>query len=53
VIREGRDRRGADQPDDPAVPRQLALDLIIATSIPLAVLGAIARCRRSARRSTS
>jgi len=37
----GRDRRGAHELDDPAVPRQLALDADRDTSIPLAVLGAI------------
>jgi multidrug efflux pump subunit AcrB len=36
-----RDRGGADQPDDPAVPRQLALDRHHRDSIPLAMLGAI------------
>ena len=54
VMREGVDRGGADRPDDPAVPRQLALDPDHHDLDPAGdpVL-ADRRCRRSARRSTS
>ena len=49
-----RDRGGADQPDDPAVPRQLALDPDRRHLDPAVdPRRDRARCRRSARRSTS
>ena len=49
-----RHRRGADQPDDPAVPRQLALDAHHRDVDPARRARLDHRaCRRSARRSTS
>ena len=54
VARRRRDRRGADQRDDPAVPRQLALDRDHRDLDPAGdPRRDHACCRRSARRSTS
>jgi multidrug efflux pump subunit AcrB len=52
VVREGVIAAGLTA-DDPAVPRFLATTVIIATSIPLAILAAVAGLSAAAKRSTS